>query len=318
MTNSEGSAPTNGDQAWFLEAISGPWGGQKSHLKPRQVVYFGRRSDLDSPHPYDGHMSALHFSAEFEDAACKIKDLNSRNGTFVNGTRIQEAVLGRNDLITAGETTFILASARAGAALGHTKQADIADPQCRLFSFLQHNFQPLFALVDAARDRYALALLLQSKAQYQSLYEGPKGESLSDVAPYLVGLPKDSELLSKLVLEGWGKSWGVYLKCAAEFQDVRRHLRHFMEVRHPSGEQVYFRFYDPRVLRLYLPGLGSDKAGQFLGPIHCYLMEDEDPNQLLQFVNTGQGAAKGTIPLSVDRQPGETGPTGALQTQAVR
>jgi hypothetical protein len=295
MTNSERSALTNRDQAWFLETISGPWAGQKSHLRPRQVVYFGRRSDLDSLHSYDGHMSALHFSAEFDGAACKIKDLNSRNGTFVNGTRIQEAVLARNDLIMAGETTLMLA----------TDQPSNAGSEGRLLSFLRHNFQPLFAILDAARDRYALALLLQSQVQYQSLYEGRDGEMLSDVAPYLVQLPTDSDLLRKLVQEGWGKSWGVYLKCAAEFQELRRHLRHFLEVRQPDGEQLYFRFYDPRVLRVYLPNLHSDEASTFLGPIHCYLMEDKEPDTLLQFLNTGQGVAKAAVPLTEAAQPAE-------------
>lgn len=291
MTYPESSAAANIEPAWFLETISGPRAGEKSHLKPRQVIHIGRRSDLDSAHPDDGHMSGVHFSAEFDGVACQIKDLNSRNGTFVNGIRIQEARLICNDLITAGETTFLLTSAGS-------ERDGAADPQGQLLSFLQHNFQPLFAIVDAARDRYALALLMQSQAQYQSLYEGPSGVTLSDVAPYLVQLPPESDLLRLLVKEGWGKSWGVYLKCAAEFQEVRRHLRHFLEVRQPDGEQMYFRFYDPRVLRTYLPGLQPDEARAFLGPIHCYLMEDKEPNTLLQFMNTGKGLATAGIPLS--------------------
>ena len=302
-------ALTDGEQVWFLETISGPLVGHRSYLSPGQLIRFGRHPGLDSAFPYDAHMSRLHFSAQFDGVACKIKDLKSANGTFVNGTRTMAAVLSLNDLITAGDTTFILGCEGAGVARGYIEESGIAGPQGRLLSFLRHNFQPLFAILDAARDRYALALLLQSQAQYQSLYEGTKGLSLSDVAPYLVQLPKDSALLRILVREGWGLSWGVYLKCAAEFQEVRRHLRHFLEVRQPNGEQVYFRFYDPRVLRMYLPTLGPNEAGPFLGPIHCYLMEDQEPNTLLQFVSTGQGVAKASIQLSAAQQPAQSRPT---------
>ncbi|HLJ87061.1 MAG TPA: DUF4123 domain-containing protein [Candidatus Angelobacter sp.] len=299
--SSDERAPARG---WFLETVSGPTVGRINDLRLGQTVYFGRQPDLDGAFPNDAHMSRRHFSVEFDGACCRLTDLNSQNGTFVNGSRVQDAILVHNDVVAAGETSFVLgfgglgglgdgASKAAGAP-----EAAIGDPQGRLLSLLQHNFQPLYAILDAARDPQALTLLLQSQAQYQSLYEGPKGESLSDVAPYLVQLPKDSPLLPILVQEGWGKSWGVYLKCPAEFQAVRRHLRHFLEVRQPNGEQVYFRFYDPRVLRVYLANLGPGEAGPFMGPLHCYLMEDQKPDTLLQFIHAAQGLAKAKIPLT--------------------
>lgn len=314
MSALESSRQQNHKPTWFLETISGPRAGQVSNLPPGQVVEFGRRADLDSAFPDDGRMSRLHFSAELDGAACKIKDLNSRNGTFVNGTRVQQAVLARNDLVTAGETTFALRYAVPRADLCDTA---MASPQEQILFFLRNNFQPLFAILDAARDQRVLAVLLESQARYQSLYEGPKGETLNDVAPYLVQLPKDADLLRILIQEGWGKSWGIYLKCYAEFQEVRRYLRHFLEVRQPDGEQVYFRFYDPRVLRVYLPTLASTEAGAFLGPIHCYLMEDKEPHTLLQFLNAEQGVARVPLPLTVITQPGQgTAPT-APETYAV-
>src|SRR5439155_11949496 len=44
-------------------------------------------------------------SSDLEDY-CRISDLGSRNGTFLNGSRIQEAVLFDGDLISAGQTRF--------------------------------------------------------------------------------------------------------------------------------------------------------------------------------------------------------------------
>ena len=75
---------------------------------------------------------------------------------------------------------------------------------------MRNDCQPLYAVLDAARDIKILALLMQSKEEHQSLYEGVQGAKLSQVAPYLVKLDKDSLLLGSLVLEGWGNNWGVY------------------------------------------------------------------------------------------------------------
>jgi hypothetical protein len=97
------------------------------------------------------------------------------------------------------------------------------------------------------------------------------------------------------------------LKTSATFQEVRYHLRHFLEVRQPNGEQVYFRFYDPRVLRLYLPTLNQNESGQFFGPIHCYIVEDQKSDTLWQFVNARQGVGKAAIHLEL------TGRTGTLE-----
>ena len=168
----------------------------------------------------------------------------------------------------------------------------------RLLSLLRRDFQPLYTILDAARDIKILALLLQHKEEQQSLYEGQEGAKLAQFAPYLVKLKKDSVLLDAIVRQGWGQSWGVYLTSAGEFADVRRHLRHFLEVKLPDGKQVYFRFYDPRVLRTYLPTCTPEETNQFFGPIKNYLMEDEKPESLLRFVNQGRGAVKTAMRLS--------------------
>jgi len=167
----------------------------------------------------------------------------------------------------------------------------------QLLALLRHSFQPLYAILDAARDLKVLVALLHSGADYQSLYEGPKGDSLAQVAPYLVRLPADSPLLDILVREGWGQSWGVYLTSASEFGEVRKHLRHFLEVQLPNGNGAYFRFYDPRVLRVYLPTCRPEETYYFFGPIKDYLVEDEKPGHLLRFVNTSQGSQKVLIAL---------------------
>ncbi len=292
-----------------LEVKSGPLAGKGIRLQSGQSIRVGRTRRSDFVIPGDSHLSGLHFAIESESTGCRLKDLNSRNGTLLNGQAVSTAPVQSGDTIVAGETTFAVMiqmdEAVVDAAPGLSPDAT---PQQRLLALLRNEYQPLYVVLDAARDIKILALLSQSREESQSLYEGVEGAKLSQVAPYLVKLNKDSLLLGSLLLEGWGNNWGVYLRCASEFQEVWRHLRRFLEAQLPDGKQVYFRFYDPRVLRVFLTTCPADDANRFFGPIKQYLMEDEQPDRLLQFDNTGQGADRKVVDLSAaseadDRRP---------------
>jgi len=171
--------------------------------------------------------------------------------------------------------------------------------QQRLLQVLRGR-QPLFAVLDAARDPRIRWLIVRSQEQYESLYEGTEGRALEDSGPYLVRLPPDSQLLEPLIREGWGHSWGVYLTCLREFRDVRRQLRRLLMVKIPDGRRVYFRFYDPRILRVFLPTCTPVEANAFYGPVGHYLMESEEPDVVVQFTNRGAGAER--TEMSLDAQ----------------
>jgi pSer/pThr/pTyr-binding forkhead associated (FHA) protein len=284
----------------FLEVQSGPRKGQRVRLNPGQTLRVGRTAKSDLAIAEDSLMSGIHFELECGENACQLRDLNSRNGTSLNGQKLKQSALRHGDRIVAGGTTFLLQMEGNQSPVAEAQPALPVDatPHDRLLSMLRRDFQPLYAILDAARDVKILALLLQYKEEFQSLYEGPDGAELAQVAPYLVKLKKDSTLLDTLVREGWGQSWGVYLTSPSEFADVRRHLRHFLEVKLPDGKQVYFRFYDPRVLRTYLPTCTAEETNHFFGPIKKYLIEGEKLEKLLQFVNQGRGPVKSAIPLS--------------------
>jgi hypothetical protein len=152
-----------------------------------------------------------------------------------------------------------------------------------LAQILRSTKEPLFAILDAARERKVLALLRASDAEHRSLYDGAEGEILAEEAPYLVRLPPDSRLLPVLVRGGWGESWGVYLTSTRPLAEVRRHFRRFLMVRDESGRELYFRFYDPRVLRRFLPMCTALQASEMFGDVSAYLMEAEDRGTLLRF-----------------------------------
>jgi len=166
-----------------------------------------------------------------------------------------------------------------------------------LLTLLHGKFQPLYALLDAAREPSVLKVLFESKEVYQSLYEGAQGTQLAHFAPYLVKLPAESALLETLVKKGWGKNWGVYLTSEFPFEKIRQHFRRFLRVKLPDRREVYFRFYDPRVLGIYLPTCGGEEPRSFFGPVKEYLLEDKSPDILLTFNNTGNVVNKSALSL---------------------
>jgi hypothetical protein len=80
-------------------------------------------------------------------------------------------------------------------------------------------------------------------------------------------------------------------------------------VKLPDGKQVYFRFYDPRVLRVYLPTCTVEEMRTFFGPIKCFLTEGDKPEAALRFAPGVQGVEQTVGPLAP--KPG-SGPTDAI------
>jgi hypothetical protein len=98
----------------ILEVTSGPQAGKTIEVESGQVVRFGRTTKADVA-TYDSYMSGLHFAVECQDEVCLVRDLNSRNGTLLNGTKVGDAPLANGDHIQAGQTVLVARLASAGA-----------------------------------------------------------------------------------------------------------------------------------------------------------------------------------------------------------
>lgn len=85
----------------FLTVISGPQNGQRFHLSPSGRASIGRGLDnqiiLEDP-----MVSRHHAEIYLRGSEWYIKDLNSTNGTYVNGHAIREKALEHGDRITLG------------------------------------------------------------------------------------------------------------------------------------------------------------------------------------------------------------------------
>ena len=94
-----------------------------------------------------------------------------------------------------------------------------------------------------------------------------------------------------------GKQLGIFLKCDTRIQTLRRHLRGFLTVRGPSGNKLLFRYYDPRVLRVYLPSCSSEDLRTVFGPIERIWTEGEPAEKVVEFGFDGTGLVSNDFPI---------------------
>ncbi len=81
-------------------------GSRKAIPLPSKVAIIGRRRDCDLRIPLIS-VSRRHCQLILNNETLKVRDLGSRNGTFINGKRIeQEATATAGDKITIGPLTF--------------------------------------------------------------------------------------------------------------------------------------------------------------------------------------------------------------------
>jgi hypothetical protein len=131
-----------------------------------------------------------------------------------------------------------------------------------------------YILFDAARIGDEMDELKKLGKENESLYKTKEESLLQSVAPYLFVFAENTQLGDFYFSNGWGKSWGVLVFSPAGFKELHKHFRRFLTVKTEDGTELYFRFYDPRVLRIFLPTCDTGQLVEFFGPIQYFLVED--------------------------------------------
>ena len=90
---------------WKIKAIAGPFVGQEILVDQDKII--GRDASVDVV-LQGGHISRRHAALFLQDNQLWIKDLNSSNGTLVNGNRISEQPLHVNDEIQIDVVRFLV------------------------------------------------------------------------------------------------------------------------------------------------------------------------------------------------------------------
>ena len=77
------------------------------NLEGRTSITFGRTQEADICIP-ETRISRIHAEIKLWDSDYVIKDLNSRNGLYINGVKVLVAVLKPGDVIRIGTHEFML------------------------------------------------------------------------------------------------------------------------------------------------------------------------------------------------------------------
>ncbi|MDB6121147.1 MAG: hypothetical protein JWQ71_140 [Pedosphaera sp.] len=156
----------------------------------------------------------------------------------------------------------------------------------------------VFAILDGASIPDLLKQVYEKKPAYLCLYRGELEPDMAVVAPYVVELKPETPFTEWVLGEGWGKHWGIFAVSREDLKVMRRHLRSLLQVKDYTGRQLNFRYYDPRVLRAYLPTCNAEDLTQVFGPISFLALEGEDAGQLLKFSNGGEAAKVEQVSLA--------------------
>ena len=149
----------------------------------------------------------------------------------------------------------------------------------------------LYAVLDGARNDRLYPTIQDNGIANRCLYTGHEliymgrmPQVLASVAPYVVKLKTKGDPFARWLLrDGWRDNWGIFLVSKAPLDELLRHFRRYVMVRNEQGQSVYFRFYDPRVFRPYMPTCSPEEAEMIFGPVERFYVEGESDNTLQEF-----------------------------------
>jgi hypothetical protein len=319
-----------------LEAISGPITGRRIEVRAGTIVRIGRTTRSDYAVGEDSYLSSLHFSVECDGAQCRVRDMGSSNGTFVNGARITDQVVNEGDSVAAGESAFTVhldlsaaaAPVPADAGRGATATAPmflrpsgaVARPNAdRTTPVVLPGSQPgapgSSAWLGFSRGQSILlstlyqtggavyAVLDASRDSRIPAFLDASGEPYRPLDPavrstvFVAAPAAQGRLLDVLVKDGWGRGWGFFCIAPVSIDEVCAHLSNYAILFTRTGRPLTFRFWDPRVLRALVPSLPLEEAAEFFGPMVRMVVEGEKSEMGLDLTMTPRGPRQQTLLL---------------------
>ncbi len=229
-------------------------------IQPSQPAALGRSREADHSLPDDLYMSGKHFEIRFEPPHWLAKDLGSSNGLLLNGERITESAVKPGDVLRAGSTEFRVSFVD-----------DVPKPPPLLaIEALQAEPEPAFCVIDAAASPDLYRLALENPGQSVSLFDGTPLEKNSAHGPHVISFGDDATLLASFVYGGWDANASIYLTSGEEFLNLAGFLKSLLLAKTEDGHRLLFRYYDPRVLRAFLPTCTPGEVAEFFGPVAAW------------------------------------------------
>ena len=144
-----------------------------------------------------------------------------------------------------------------------------------------------YAVLDGASNPALLDHLQADQPEFVCLYRGELAPDVAKCAPYLIRLVQGTPFAQWIIDNCLGKHWGIFALSRADQRGLRQHFRKFNMVYDPDGNRsLLFRYYDPRVLRIFLPSCDKKQMAEFFGPVDAFFAEAEGGDGYLRFDRT--------------------------------
>lgn len=289
---------------FLLQAVNGVYAGRKIPVPDEGKVSIGREESATFAFFTDGFMSRTHAQLVRSGADCILHDMESSNGTFLNGRKIEfETLVRAGDRIQIGETQFDV-SEETLPMEKWLPQMELDGSQAAAYSVFRAQGLRLYALIDASANPQILPMLRNGLCNYVSLQ--PAEAKVEEFDPYLVLLPPKSALLASLVAEGWNNRWGIYLTTEEGFRKLARHLQETLLVEMSAGGRLPQRFRDALALENFLRAISPLDRLRYFGPIFSIFTEDPKGMPFCAFTRDGSEPVLGSMLLDMGGDFGKT------------
>ena len=141
----------------------------------------------------------------------------------------------------------------------------------------------LFCVLDGAAVPDLPMRLYETRPPNYCLFSGELEPDIAYAAPYVVNLLPNHKFTDWILDESFGKNRGIFVHCRYSIKEMRKHFRSLVDVYDEAGNPMIFRFYDPRVLRRFLPTCTTAELKIFFGKVEVYFAEAESGENLLSF-----------------------------------
>lgn len=155
--------------------------------------------------------------------------------------------------------------------------------------FADPNLQA-YAILDGASNPALLDYLYADEPpEFVCLYRGELEPDMAECAPYLAKLEPDSAFTQWVTGECWGLHWGIFAVADCDLKAMRYHLRKLNMVYEPeTNKPLLFRYYDPRVLNVFLPTCDEKQLKEFFGAVVSFFVETDGDEKLICFYRNKQ------------------------------
>lgn len=293
-----------------LTILNGTHAGHSLQVTAGAPRTFGRAAQSDVV-LQDVYLSDVHFALYCDEQGARLRDLQSHNGTFLNGAGVTDATLSQGDRITAGQTVFevaltstaLEAPTNAVTTTGEMTAEDLmrgmqsAPHDCARWA-LHSEEGNYYAIIDCAREPELLTLINRTREEFCAFDETREPDDLGETSPFLVALTPATHGLADVFEETWGRGTAIFLVSPQPFIDVYRHLISLVTW-DEQGRINSPRFWDPTKLAEHLAHLTTEQGTSFFEPLTCVLAESPDPRVMHRYSRTATGIAATALTLSL-------------------